>query len=81
MRTWRPERPNGMRSRAPWDELTPDHRAVQIVLRFYADLPIDQIASRLGERRGTVKSRLHHAIRLLRAAYDAAAKDHPTEAP
>jgi RNA polymerase sigma-70 factor (ECF subfamily) len=50
--------------------LSPDHRIV-IVLRFYADLPIDQIAQRLGRRTGTVKSQLHHALKALRAAYDA----------
>lgn len=48
--------------------LSPDHRVV-LVLRFYADLQIDDIARRLDERPGTIKSRLHQAIRALRAAY------------
>ncbi len=45
--------------------LSPVHREV-VVLRFYADLTIDQIAERTGVRAGTVKSRLHHALRRLR---------------
>jgi RNA polymerase sigma-70 factor, ECF subfamily len=50
--------------------LSPDHQTV-LVLRFYLDLPVEQIAQRLGKRPGTVKSRLHNAMRSLRAAYDA----------
>jgi RNA polymerase sigma-70 factor, ECF subfamily len=53
------------------DRLTPEHRVV-VVLRFFADLTIDEIADRTGERSGTVKSRLHYALSELRAAYDAA---------
>jgi RNA polymerase sigma-70 factor (ECF subfamily) len=52
------------------ERLTPDHRMV-VVLRYYADLPIEAIAQRLGEPSGTIRSRLHHALRSLRAAYDA----------
>lgn len=52
-------------------QLTPDDRLV-LVLRFYADLTIEDIADRTGSRIGTVKSRLHRALRALRAAYDAA---------
>jgi RNA polymerase sigma-70 factor (ECF subfamily) len=55
------------------ERLTPDHRMV-VVLRFYADLPIEVIAQRLGEPSGTIRSRLHHALRSLRAAYDAGAR-------
>ncbi len=51
--------------------LTPGHRAV-IALRYLADLPTAEIAARLGERPGTVRSRLHYALRELRAAHDAA---------
>ena len=47
------------------DRLTPDERIV-IVLRFWADLPLDEIADRLGWPLGTVKSRLHRAIGRLR---------------
>ena len=50
------------------DGLSPEHRAV-IVLRFWADLPLEQIAERTGERTGTVKSRLHYALAHLRARY------------
>ena len=41
------------------------------MLRFYADLTVEQIAARTGVGAGTVKSRLHYALRLLRAAVDA----------
>jgi len=50
--------------------LSADHREV-VVLRFYADLTVDQIAARTGVGAGTVKSRLHYALRNLRAAVDA----------
>lgn len=46
--------------------LDPDH-AVVVALRFYSDLTVPQIASHLGIAEGTVKSRLHHAMRRLRA--------------
>jgi RNA polymerase sigma-70 factor, ECF subfamily len=49
--------------------LSPEHREV-VVLRFYLDLTVDQIAARTGARPGTVKSRLHHALRRLRMAVD-----------
>lgn len=49
--------------------LAPDQRVV-IALRFYRDLSIDQIAARLGVRPGTVKSRLHRALRGMRTALD-----------
>jgi RNA polymerase sigma-70 factor, ECF subfamily len=52
------------------DRLKPEHRAV-IVLRHLEDYSIAEIAARTGERQGTVKSRLHYALRELRAAYDA----------
>lgn len=41
------------------------------MLRFYEDLAVDQIAERTGARVGTVKSRLHYALRDLRAVYGA----------
>ena len=37
-----------------------------IVLRFWADLPLDGIADRVGSPLGTVKSRLHRALDRLR---------------
>lgn len=42
--------------------LSPEHR-IAVVLRFYADLTVDQIAERTGVPSGTVKSRLHRALR------------------
>ncbi|MGH2467323.1 MAG: RNA polymerase sigma factor [Candidatus Limnocylindrales bacterium] len=51
--------------------LDPDHR-IAVVLRYVADLSLGEIASRTGAREGTVKSRLHYALRQLRAALDAA---------
>jgi RNA polymerase sigma-70 factor (ECF subfamily) len=47
------------------DELTDAQRQV-LVLRFYADLPVRGIAEELGVPEGTVKSRLHSAVRALR---------------
>lgn len=49
--------------------LSPDHREV-VVLRFYFDLTVDQIAVRTGVGSGTVKSRLHYALRHLRSAVE-----------
>ena len=54
-------------------ELEPDQR-IAIVLHFYLGLSAEQIAERTGARVGTVKSRLHYALRALRAARDAAAR-------
>jgi RNA polymerase sigma-70 factor (ECF subfamily) len=47
--------------------LSPEHREV-VVLRFYADLSVGQIADRTGVGAGTVKSRIHYALRHLRGA-------------
>jgi RNA polymerase sigma-70 factor (ECF subfamily) len=49
--------------------LSPDHREI-VVLRFYLDLSVDQIAARTGVGPGTVKSRLHYALRHLRSAIE-----------
>ena len=51
--------------------LSPDQRVV-VALRYYLDLPIDQIASRLDIPAGTVQSRLHYALKRLHAAIDGA---------
>ncbi|MFR9791186.1 RNA polymerase sigma factor [Streptomyces sp. MB22_4] len=48
------------------EELPAAQRQV-LVLRFYADLPVRDIAEALGIPEGTVKSRLHTAVRALRA--------------
>jgi RNA polymerase sigma factor (sigma-70 family) len=50
--------------------LEPDELIV-VVLRFYRDLPVEAIAERVGVPAGTVKSRLHNALRRLRAAVEA----------
>ena len=47
--------------------LPPDQRAV-VVLRYYHDLPEEDVAEIMGCPRGTVKSRLHHAMAKLSAA-------------
>lgn len=46
-------------------KLEPDLRAT-VVLRYYADLPVGEIAELLGVAEGTVKSRLHRAAGILR---------------
>jgi len=50
-------------------ELEPDQR-IAVVLHFYVGLSAEQIAERTGTRLGTVKSRLHYAVRALRATLD-----------
>jgi RNA polymerase sigma-70 factor (ECF subfamily) len=47
------------------DGLEPDLR-VAIVLRYWADLTVDEVADRMGIPAGTVKSRLHRAIGQIR---------------
>jgi DNA-directed RNA polymerase specialized sigma24 family protein len=42
-----------------------------VVLHHYLDLPLDRVADVLGIPVGTAHSRLHHAMRGLRAALDA----------
>jgi RNA polymerase sigma-70 factor (ECF subfamily) len=59
--------------------LSIDHRAV-VVLHHYLDLPLDEVAETLGVPVGTVRSRLHHAMRGLRAALDADARPTAREA-
>jgi RNA polymerase sigma-70 factor (ECF subfamily) len=51
--------------------LDADHRIV-VVLRYVAELTPGEIAARTGDREGTVKSRLHYALRQVRAALEAA---------
>jgi len=59
-----------------YSRLSMDHRAV-VVLHYYLDMPVAQIAETLGVGEGTVKSRLYHAMRGLRAALDADTRHHP----
>ncbi len=51
--------------------LNPDQRII-VVLRFWRDLPVEEIAERLGIPAGTVKSRLHYALKSLREAIETA---------
>ncbi len=44
--------------------LSPDHQVV-VALRFYRDLTVPDIATRLGIPAGTVQSRLHYALKRL----------------
>ena len=59
--------------------LSIDHRVV-VVLHHYLDLPLEQVADTLGVPLGTVRSRLLHAMRGLRAALDADARPARQEA-
>jgi RNA polymerase sigma factor (sigma-70 family) len=52
------------------DALDVDHRVV-VVLRYWQDRTVDEIAARVGIPSGTVKSRLHHALRAIRASLEA----------
>jgi RNA polymerase sigma-70 factor (ECF subfamily) len=59
--------------------LSIDQRAV-VVLHHYLDMPLDVVAETLGVPIGTVRSRLHHAMRGLRAALEADARPAAQEA-
>jgi RNA polymerase sigma-70 factor, ECF subfamily len=59
--------------------LSLDHRTV-VVLRYYLDLPIERVAEIIGVPIGTANSRIHHAMRGLRAALDADARPTTQEA-
>jgi RNA polymerase sigma-70 factor (ECF subfamily) len=53
--------------------LSVEHRTV-LVLHHYADIPLERVAQILEIPLGTVNSRLHHAMRAMRAALDADAR-------
>ena len=55
--------------------LPPDQRAV-VVLRYYFDLEVPEIASTLGIPLGTAKSRLHRSMGLMRSALADIDPDH-----
>ena len=59
--------------------LSIDHRAV-VVMHHYLDMPLEEVAETLDVPIGTVRSRLHHAMRGLRAALDADARPAAQEA-
>ena len=50
--------------------LSIEHRAV-VVLHHYLDMPFEEVAHTLGVPLGTVRSRLHYAMRALRSAIEA----------
>jgi RNA polymerase sigma-70 factor (ECF subfamily) len=54
--------------------LDADHR-IAVVLRYVADLSPAEIAARTETREGTVKSRLHYALRQMHAALEAAERN------
>jgi RNA polymerase sigma-70 factor (ECF subfamily) len=51
------------------DRLSAEQRVV-VVFRYWRDMPLEQIASRLNVPLGTVKSRLHYALKLLESEID-----------
>jgi RNA polymerase sigma-70 factor (ECF subfamily) len=51
--------------------LSTEHRTV-VVLHHYVGMPLDEIAEILGVPSGTARSRLHYALRRLRAAIEPA---------
>jgi RNA polymerase sigma-70 factor, ECF subfamily len=53
-------------------DLSPAHREV-LVETYYRDAPTDRVAARLGIPPGTVRSRLHYALRAVRDRLDAPA--------
>ena len=50
-------------------QLSPEQRII-VVLRYWRDLPVEAIAERLAIPPGTVKSRLHYALKSLREAIE-----------
>lgn len=52
-----------------FSRLSPDHR-IAVVLRFYRDLPVEDVARLVGSPVGTVRSRLHYGLKQLRSALD-----------
>jgi RNA polymerase sigma-70 factor, ECF subfamily len=50
--------------------LSIDHRAV-VVLHTYLGLSLEEVADALGVPGGTTRSRLHYAVRAVRAALEA----------
>ena len=65
-----------MELRSAISGLSPDHRQV-IALRYFADLTVPEVARALGVREGTVKSRLHRALAVLRERLDGSGIESP----
>lgn len=57
-------------------QLPPAHRSV-LLLHYLEDFPIEEIATITGTPTGTVKSRLHHARRSLRALLSRSTESQP----
>jgi RNA polymerase sigma factor (sigma-70 family) len=95
-RTWRPnlpllsiddaDRTDSLSAVVDRDQLERGFRRLSleqrtvVVLHHYLDLSIETVAEILGISGGTVRSRLHHAMRGLRAALDADARPATQEA-
>ncbi len=56
------------------ESLSPDHQVV-VALRFYRDLTVDDIATRPGVPAGTVRSRLHYALKRLHETIEPAGSE------
>ena len=67
---------NRMALRRAIGALSPDHRQV-VALRYFAELTVPEVAKTLGVREGTVKSRLHRALAILRQQLDAPGMETP----
>jgi len=52
-----------------FEALNEDQR-IAVVLRYWADLTVEEIAERVSAPAGTVKSRLHHAMDRMRSALE-----------
>jgi RNA polymerase sigma-70 factor (ECF subfamily) len=57
-------------------QLAPEHRAL-VVLHYYLGMPLPEAAASLGISLGAAKSRLHRAMRSLRAAFGMQRADIP----
>jgi RNA polymerase sigma factor (sigma-70 family) len=71
-REHRPPDPAEMAPDEMWDALATlkDRQRVAIVLRFYEDLPDDEIAEILGCRPATVRTAIHRGLKSLRRVID-----------
>ena len=58
----------------------PVRQKTALVLRYYADLPAEQVAAQLGISVGAVHQLTHRALLALRASFDVT-EPHPLTAP
>ena len=81
-----PAAPDELRGIADRDQLEAGFRALTVahrtivVLHYYLDIPIERVAEILGIPVGTAHSRLHYAMRAMRAALEADARPVTREA-